>query len=302
MNGDDRPLPGEDAPPRRRRLVRPHVLPSMLTLGNLFCGFLAIAKAADAMAAPHTPGQPTPEMLALFQYAGWLIFLGMVFDALDGSVARLSGGTSAMGNVLDSLADVVTFGAAPAFLAKCIAEGAGGMQDRRMTLYFSVFFALMAALRLARYSAHAEDPEEAHLWFEGLPTPGAAGVVASLAVLLDDRTFGPEGAVLRWLPGLVLALGILMVSKLPFPHFTNRFLKGRKPMTYLVLSLLVLVLSLAWNFEAVLAGSLILYALSGPAVWAVRLKGPPEARVGAGKPGGGGTGGSAPAGGTGEEP
>ncbi len=257
-----------DAGRPRRRIVRPHVLPSMLTLGNLFCGFLAIAKAADAMR--ETAGSAA--MFDLLQFAGWMIFLGMVFDALDGSVARMSGGTSAMGNVLDSLADVVTFGAAPAFLAKCIAEGAGGMEDRRLSLWFSVFFALMAALRLARYSSHAGDPEEASLWFEGLPTPGAAGVIASVAILIGDHEWRPENAVLRALPWLTLGLGLLMVSKLPYAHATNRFLKGRKPVTYLVLALLVFTLSLAWKVEAVIAGVLVIYTLSGPLMGLVRRR------------------------------
>ncbi len=185
MNG--RPLPGEEgrartrAPeaPRRRRFVRPQVLPTMLTLGNLACGFLAIIKAADALAVPHVRGAAPPEeMLRLLSYAGWLVFLGMVFDALDGRVARMSGGTSAMGSILDSISDVVTFGIAPAFLAKCLAEGVGGMPDRKVTYWFTAFFALMAALRLARYSSHQADPEEANLWFDGLPTPGAAGGTA----------------------------------------------------------------------------------------------------------------------------
>ena len=248
-------------PGRRRGLVRPQVLPAILTLGNLFCGFLAIAKAADALAEP-VPARA----LDLLAYAGWLIFLGMIFDALDGYVARLSGGTSAMGVVLDSLADVVTFGAAPAFLAKCIAEGPGAMADHRMTLYFSVFFALMAALRLARYSAHAGDPEEAHLWFEGLPTPGAAGVIAGLALLLPDRDLRPESAVLRLLPYATLALGLLMVSRLPYVHVTSRFLRGRKPVHYIVVSLVVLVLALTFHFEAALAGAVLVYAVSGPVV------------------------------------
>jgi CDP-diacylglycerol--serine O-phosphatidyltransferase len=271
MRDGDRVLPARGR--LRRRLVRPQVLPTLLTLGNLWCGFLAIAKASDAMRAAGLPGGQVT-MLQDLEYAGWMIFLGMVFDALDGSVARMSGGTSAMGNILDSIADVVTFGAAPAFLAKCIAEGVGGMHEGRLTLNFSVFFALMAALRLARYSSHQEDPEEASLWFKGLPTPGAAGVIAGIAILAGDRDWGPGSAVLRYLPWLTLALGALMVSKLPYAHFTNRFLKGRKPVTYLVLSLAVLVLSMTWNFEVVLAGTLLIYALSGPATALFRRRAP----------------------------
>jgi CDP-diacylglycerol--serine O-phosphatidyltransferase len=248
----------------------------MLTLGNLACGFLAIAKASDAMTVPHVRGvAPPEEMLQLLSYAGWLIFLGMVFDALDGSVARMTAGTSAMGNILDSISDVVTFGLAPAFLAKCIAEGVGGMPDRKVTYWFSAFFALMAALRLARYSSHQADPEEANLWFDGLPTPGAAGVIAAISVLIYDKDFRPgpavQDAVARFLPWATLALGLLMVSKFPYAHVTNRFLKGRKPVTYLVLGLGALVLFLGLEvFEAALAATLLCYALSGPLVAGIR--------------------------------
>jgi CDP-diacylglycerol--serine O-phosphatidyltransferase len=271
MGGEVEPArPGGAA---RRRLYRPQVLPTLLTLGNLFCGFLAIAKATDAMAIPHGPGLPIPlEMVDLLAYSGWMIFLGMVFDALDGSVARMSGGSSALGAQLDSIADVVTFGVAPAFLAKCMAEGVGGMEDHRQTLFFSVFFALMAALRLARYNTKHGDPEEENLWFQGLPTPGAAGVIAGIALLLPDPQLHPESGLLRLLPWATLVLGVLMVSRAPFAHFTNRFLKGRKPVQYVVWALLVFVLSLAFHFEVVLAGLMFLYAFSGPAVWIFRRR------------------------------
>ena len=288
MDGTPRPYapPAPARAARPRRLYRPHVLPTMLTLGNLFCGFLAVAKAADAMTIPHGPGLPvSKEMVDLLAYAGWLIFLGMVFDALDGSVARLSGGASALGAQLASIADVVTFGVAPAFLAKCIAEGVGGMPDRRMALFFSVFFALMAALRLARYNTQHGDPEEEQLWFQGLPTPGAAAVIAGVALLLPEPRFNPESALLRLLPWATLLLGMLMVSRVPFVHVTNRFLKGRKPIQYLVTALLVLVLSLTFHFEVVLACLVLLYALSGPAVWLLRrFRRPAPAAAGGSEP------------------
>ncbi len=257
---------GEGGRHARGVLFRPAVLPTLLTLGNLFCGFLAAAKAADALALPAGAAADA-ERLALIEVAGWVIFLGMVFDALDGTVARLSGTTSPFGANLDSLADVVTFGVAPALLAKVIAETVGGMENHKLTLYFSVFFALTAAIRLARYNVEHGDPEEAHLWFKGLPTPGAAGVIAALAILLPDPEFPLERTLFRALPYLTLGLGLLMVSRLPFAHFTNRFLRGRKPLTYIVWILAALVLALAFHsFKMVLGAGLGLYALSGPVV------------------------------------
>ncbi len=270
MSRESDPFEG-GGPVRRRRLFRPQVLPTLLTLGNLFCGFLAIAYAADALAVSGRDGYLWREyQLAKISGAGWMIFLGMVFDMLDGSVARFSGGTSALGAQLDSLADVVSFGVAPAMLAKCIAEGVGNMENRQITLYFSVFFALMAALRLARYNVQHGDPEEASLWFQGLPTPGAAAVIAGLAVVLSDRALRPDGAVLRALPFATMALGLLMVSRLPFAHVANRVLRGRKPVQYVVMALVVVMLTLAFHKELVLASAALLYALSGPAVAAAR--------------------------------
>ena len=272
MRGDVSPPAGFDGASRRRFRYRPQMLPTLLTLGNLFCGYLASAKAFDALALPHAPGSPTPEMLALLEWSGWLIFLGMIFDALDGRVARLSGGASPAGAQLDSLADVVSFGVAPALLAKAIAEGVGGMDNRKMTLYFSVFFALMAALRLARYTAQHGDPEEAQLWFEGLPTPGGAAVIAGFAILLPDQDFRPGGAVLGLLPYATLFLGLLMVSRLPYAHVANRFLRGRKPAHYLVLGMLGFVLSLTFHIEVVIAACVGAYALSGPVIGLFRRR------------------------------
>jgi CDP-diacylglycerol--serine O-phosphatidyltransferase len=249
------------------------MLPTALTLGNLFCGFLAIAYAADASATAFLPdahGVFETRRLEMFRMAGWMIFLGMVFDALDGSVARLSGGTSALGAQLDSICDIVTFGVAPAFLAKAVAESVGLMGNHRLTLYFSVFFAAMAALRLARYNSQHGDPEEANLWFQGLPTPGAAAVLAGMALLLPDRDFRPGGTVLNVLPWATLGLGLLMVSKFPYAHVTNRLLRGRKPVHYIAVGMALLVLTLAFHPEVVLAVAALSYALSGPVVALVR--------------------------------
>jgi len=271
---------------RPRRLYRPQMLPTLLTMGNLFCGFLAIAYASDAMMVPRAGGFWEAARLDLFGRAGWMIFLGMVFDLLDGHVARLAGATSPLGAQLDSLADMVTFGVAPAFLAKGIAESLGGMDDRHASLYFSVFFALMAALRLARYNVQHGDPEEARFWFEGLPTPGAAGVIAGIAVVLVDCPLPLRAAVLRGLPWVTLGLGVFMISRLPFAHFGNRLLRGRKPVHYLVVGLIVLVLTLAFrSFQAVLAISLLGYALSGPVVALFRYA--RRGRVAGASPGGG---------------
>ena len=113
-------------------------------------------------------------------------------------------------------------------------------------------------------SSHASDPEEASLWFQGLPTPGAAGVIAGLALLVDDPFLRPGSWALKALPVLTFVLAVLMVSRLPYSHVANRFLAGRKPVHFLVMVLVVLVMALTYHFEASLAGGMIAYALSGP--------------------------------------
>lgn len=116
----------EDHPPLRRRrglrrLKEVPVAPSLVTLGNLFFGFLAISKIADALHRTQ-PGVPFATVVGLFQTATVLIFIAMILDAVDGRVARMTGQTSLFGAQLDSLADMVTFGLAPAFLAKVLVD------------------------------------------------------------------------------------------------------------------------------------------------------------------------------------
>src|SRR5512145_3009963 len=115
----------EDFPSVRRRGLRRlrdvPVLPSLITLGNLFCGFLAIAKVADALRQVQ-PGAPFSSVVGLFAAATVLIFVAMLFDAIDGRVARMTGQSTPFGAQLDSLADMVTFGVAPAFLGKVLVD------------------------------------------------------------------------------------------------------------------------------------------------------------------------------------
>src|SRR5204863_8465819 len=109
--------PSAPARPRRRpRILAIQVLPALVTLGNVLAGLLAISYVVDAWG--HPPGSAA--RTALWAKAAWVIFIGMFCDALDGKVARLTGSASAFGAELDSLADVVTFGGAPALLAKTV--------------------------------------------------------------------------------------------------------------------------------------------------------------------------------------
>lgn len=227
------------------RMRRVSALPNLLTLGNAFCGLLAISKAVDALAMSNA--EP-----ALFfgkmETACLLIFLGMVFDALDGKVARITGGASQFGAQLDSFSDAITFGCAPALITKVLIEREGpllGYQGSpRLHFIACAAFALMAVLRLARFNLETNTDEKSHAEFRGLPSPAAAAAVVSTLLMyltlrrpeleVDDGSPTPLGrlftlvpqvrveSVPPWtLPAMALllpALGFLMVSRVRYPH------------------------------------------------------------------------------------
>ncbi len=255
--------------PRRRVRLIP-MLPSLVTLANLFCGFLAISYTADAMLAAGSDPGGAAQLVAR---AGFLVMLAMIFDALDGRVARITGQVSEFGGNLDSLADIVTFGVAPAFMTKALAEQMLDINNHRLTLAFCVFYVICAALRLARYGVEEDQQESGHQTFLGLPTPGAAGVVAGMAVLYSRfLDWEPARLIIATLPYVVPLLGILMISRVPYPHVMNRYLRGSKPMKYLVLTVGIVVVAIVMrSIEVVLAGLAIFYALTGPLSFIARV-------------------------------
>ncbi|MBK7645366.1 MAG: CDP-alcohol phosphatidyltransferase family protein [Planctomycetes bacterium] len=237
-----------------------HLLPNLITLGNSFCGLLAIAKGIDALAFAQTdPGVFYSKM----ESACWLIFVGMLFDAFDGKVARMVGGSSAFGAQLDSFSDMLSFGIAPAVLAKILIEHEGPAfgytVHPRLHFVAAAVFSIMAILRLARFNLETEPDESAHQFFKGLPSPGAAGALCSsmlmYLVLRDPGIENSEGSrtplgmvlssfpdlshshgLVWFLPFLALCLpglGFLMVSRVRYVHMTS-FLAGRGQFVTLV--------------------------------------------------------------------
>ncbi len=224
---------------------RVSVLPNLLTLGNAFCGLLAISKAIDALVL--SAGAPAL-FYAKLQTACLLIFLGMVFDALDGKVARITGGASQFGAQLDSFSDAITFGCAPALITKVLVEHEGpilGYQGNpRLHFIACAAFALMAVLRLARFNLETSPDEKSHSEFRGLPSPAAAAAVVSTLLMyltlrrpeleVDDGSLTPIGrlfalapqirvqSVPAWVLPAIAAmlpiLGFLMVSRVRYPH------------------------------------------------------------------------------------
>jgi len=246
------------------------VLPALVTLGNAICGFAAIVTLARAP-QPGPGGEDLGPALAAFTSAGLLIFLAMVFDALDGRVARFARATSDFGGQLDSLSDAVSFGAAPALLGYrifvcMIADPA----CQRLALVLAAVYFACTLLRLARFNVENVQDEEAHMWFRGLPSPAAAGAVASVAILIAEfwrEPVGPQaGMVLVWsMLVMLLLLGVLMVSALRYSHLLNQLIRGRRPLSY-VLQILMCI-ALVWFLqEKALALLFVGYVLSGPVI------------------------------------
>ncbi len=246
------------------------MLPTLFTLGNLLCGFLAIFLAS----------RPTDTTLPLgwtpLTYAAALVFLGQIFDALDGRVARLTRSTSDLGAQLDSMADMVSFGVAPAFILIQIIQVqapylsmTGDTFYDRLGLAIACIYVACAGLRLARFNLeNTGSGTGRHLYFVGLPSPGAAGTVAGLALLHQHwYAHAPQGvgseAAAYVLLAVTLLCALAMVSRLRYSHLMNRYVRGRAPFGTVAVSVVVLLLLLVWPQPA-LAGAFVAYALSAP--------------------------------------
>ncbi|MBN1346973.1 MAG: CDP-alcohol phosphatidyltransferase family protein [Phycisphaerae bacterium] len=270
---------------QERRLKRIAMLPALFTLGNLLSGFAAICccllsiKADGADMMKMTLGsQHLERMFPTFLSIGaFMIAVGLVCDGLDGRVARWTRRTSDFGGQLDSLADVITFGAAPALLVVCLilslpeatrwpAEWA--TLARRGTWVAAAIYTACAALRLARFNVENVHDESAHYWFKGLPSPGAAGTIAALILFHEHICPGIPvlGDVVQGLlPPLTLAAGLLMVSRVRYAHLTNLYFRRKRPLSHLV-AVMILVLSIFLKPTWGLAIFACAYVLSGPVV------------------------------------
>jgi CDP-diacylglycerol---serine O-phosphatidyltransferase len=272
---------------RRRRLRRISVLPSLVTLMNAVCGFASIHFAARGMNDPNALWWQKPE-LTFFAASAWMIFFAMLADAADGFVARMARSSSSFGGQLDSLADMVSFGIAPAFLMLRIVEStlsnifspvspAFGSLPGRFLWLIAALYLCCAALRLARFNVENTEDSD-HKSFSGLPSPAAAGMIAALVLLFSDLCrelqLGPVSHIAEYtakitiylLPLVTILVGLLMVSRVPYAHVVNRYLKGRKPFSYLVLVVTILLL-LIWKVQLTLAVSSLAFVASGIIGW-----------------------------------
>jgi CDP-diacylglycerol--serine O-phosphatidyltransferase len=238
------------------------IVPTLLTLGNGVCGFAAIANASKIGSIDVGAGTDP-----YFAAAGWYILAAMVFDMLDGYVARLSKSASKFGGELDSLCDAISFGVAPAFLLLKLGPGWQPQPILHQALAgIAALYMVCAVLRLARFNVDNTPDPASHKRFRGLPSPGAAGCLASLAILRGElprklalhvgSDFDPE-AVRRWIEVLAplgaVMVALLMVSRVPYPHVTKQMLRGRRHFGHLIqVILLVFVILLVRELALVL--------------------------------------------------
>lgn len=221
-----------------------YLLPNLLTAGNLFCGFLALTRIVEADLG--APGFEVAIRQALF-----FILLACVFDLLDGRVARMGGFESPFGQEFDSLADVVSFGVAPAFLVHRIVLADVFVNHPEFGWFIASIYLLCGAFRLARFNVMATyAPSGGSKEFIGFPIPAAAAVVASLTLFilwLEEKDFA-QGWWRYLLPVILVFLSFMMVSRVRYPAFKNINWRTNTPFIKAVLIIgLVGVFLILWK-------------------------------------------------------
>jgi len=239
--------------PRRRGI---YLLPNAFTTAALFCGFYAIVMAMNQR----------------FEHSAWAIFVAMILDGLDGRIARLTNTQSEFGAQYDSLSDMVSFGAAPSLVIyEWSLRGLG-----KLGWIAAFVYCAGAALRLARFNTNIEVVDKR--FFQGLPSPSAAALVAGFILLMVDQEV--SGVELRWVSwGIAIFAGLTMVTNVPFYSFKE--LNFRKSVPFIAVFLIALVFALvSIDPPKVLFPIFIAYGLSGYAVsiWRV-AKGKPVSLI-----------------------
>jgi CDP-diacylglycerol---serine O-phosphatidyltransferase len=261
---DDLRVPGaeeaepHEAPRPRRKGI--YILPNAITLAALFSGFYGIVMAMNGR----------------FEVACIAIFCAAVLDSLDGRVARMTNAQSAFGEQMDSLSDMVSFGAAPALIVYIWA-----LKDMGKAGWIPAFVYIAgAALRLARFNVNIGVVDKR--FFQGLPSPAAAAIVIGLVWVMDDAGFKNASRIdwLTWVAfGVTLFAGLSMVTNAPFYSF--KVVGGRRTVPFVVLVCIALGIALvALDPPRVLFALFCVYGLSGYAVYAWRrAKGRPTSVI-----------------------
>lgn len=250
-----------------------YFLPNLMTAGNLACGFLAVLMIVKGLLESQKGGS-IPDVKEYYQitrhyyeYAILLIFGSCLFDLLDGRLARMGGQDSPFGREFDSLADIISFGMAPAMLLS------------RAVLYalpwnigwaIALIYLLCGAMRLARFNCLAALPKKPgdHMDFRGIPIPMAAGFIASLTFLVIDL-YQNDREVGWWkyaLASAMLGLSWLMISNLRYPSFKKIDMRTRGTMGAIVIAIILLVITvkLRYVMPVVLFSLYLVYGLVRP--------------------------------------
>jgi CDP-diacylglycerol--serine O-phosphatidyltransferase len=240
-------------PNLRRRGI--YLLPNLFTTAALFAGFYSIVQAMNGR----------------YEAAAMAIFIAMVMDGLDGRVARMTRTQSAFGAEYDSLSDMVSFGVAPALVVYVWA-----LKDMGKLGWIAAFvYCAGAALRLARFNTQLEVADKR--FFQGLPSPAAAALIAGLIWVMHD--YGIKGGDIRWLAwSVTLFAGLTMVSNIRY--YSGKDINLRRSVPFAMVLLIVLgFILISLDPAQVLFGIFILYCLSGYAAWVwqrVRGRGKPD--------------------------
>ena len=234
----------EPSPPSNGERLHIYFLPNLMTAGNLLCGFLALTFIVQVV--PDSTGSEGPVFseadIDKIKNALWLILGAFVFDGLDGRIARLIGKESPFGLQFDSLADIISFGAAPAFLMQRVILHDFNVEIERLGLVVASVYLLCGALRLARYNCLSAMPNSGNSReFLGFPIPASAAMVASLTMFLiwlEEKNLPTSSW--RWvLLALLVFLSVMMVSEVKYPSFKKLDFRSRRPFIKFVAAVVV---------------------------------------------------------------
>ncbi len=214
-----------------------YFLPNVMTAGNLFCGFVALTKIVAVSDDDLANGNFAKIKLALFY-----ILFACIFDLLDGRLARMGGHDSPFGREFDSLADLISFGAAPAFLVhRIVLKDVFGPQHTEVGWFIASIYLICGAFRLARFNClAAQAGSGGGREFLGFPIPAAAGMVASLTLFMmwwNEKEFA-KGNWRYLLPVIMLFLSWMMVSEVKYPTFKKLDLRATRTFTKTLVAIL----------------------------------------------------------------
>ncbi len=236
---------------KRRRGI--YLLPNLITTGALFAGFYGVVAAINGR----------------YELAAIAVFIAMILDALDGRVARLTNTSTQFGAEYDSLADMSSFGLAPALIMYVWSLSSlrdYSWQWGKLGWLAAFLFVACAALRLARFNVKASSTDKRY--FQGLPSPAAAGVVVGFVWAVNDFGYTGSDVAFFALPIIVFA-GIMMVSNISYYSFKDIDFQNKVPFMAMLIVVLIFVFA-AIDPPKALFGCFMVYALSGPVISIVR--------------------------------